>query len=654
MIFGTLKRKLRDLFDGGLELFGGPTVSGQMAQCLRAEQIYNITRYTLAMMAGNIFNAVIIIVAFWSTPQRASVLLWGFPLITFSVFIYLKRRAAKSRRRRKTAPERLIFRAVINAFVLGCLWACLPLFFFIDAPAAGRIIIITVTIGMLCAGSFVLAPIPIAGLAYLLPLVLAGGATLVRAGEPVYLLIIGLLIVYSVVLTRAMSVYASQFLERFVSETEKESAAHSDTLTKIPNRALFDKTLDDAVARAKRVGENFAVFFIDLDKFKNINDDFGHSGGDEFLIQVAGRLQMCVREIDLAARIGGDEFAIIAANIDDPESVSIIAERVLRAFDAPFQIQEQQVYGACSMGITLVPIDGTSAEEIMCKADDALYNAKREKPGSYKYFEPAHEARTLEIRELEKSLREALKKNEFYLVYQPIVDISTGTTTGFETLLRWTHPNKGNIPPSEFIKLAEKAGLIHEIGEWVICGAITTAAKWPTPLRVAINVSAVQFRTTEIASAIEKAINLSGISPDRIELEITETMILRDVERAQFAIMKLRNLGVKIALDDFGTGYSSLTHLINLSIDRIKIDRSFVERIFESKECETLVRTITRLAEELNVGVTAEGVETKEQLDYLKSISCDEAQGYFISRPLATDSVDDFISDCLPDVSNAA
>ncbi len=398
----------------------------------------------------------------------------------------------------------------------------------------------------------------------------------------------------------------------------------------------------------KRFGETYSVLLLDLDRFKEINDTFGHGGGDEFLIQAASRLRISVREVDFVTRISGDEFAIILSCAGGSETVADIAERVQRAFAIPFHIQERSIQGSVSIGIAMLPNDGVDAEAILQRADEALYAAKREQRGTYRFCDIRDDEKIAYRNLLLRELKRAIAHESFHLEFQPTMGVDSGLTTGFEALIRWQHPELGLVNASDFVPLAEEAGLIHEIGEWVIRKAIDEAATWPDHLRVAINVSAAQFRTLEIAGIIERCIGKTDISADRIEIEVTESMILADIERASDVLTKLRQIGVRVALDDFGKGYSSLVHLIRLPIDRIKIDQFFVSQVETSEECKKMVRAMVRLARELRIDVTAEGVENETQLNFLKAIGCGEAQGFFISRPIKDVRNSGLTTSCFP------
>lgn len=645
---------VRKILDGDLTLFGGPQVEEAIAGRLRAAQIAILSRFTPAIMLANIFNASVLVVAFWGTRHQAFAVAWGFITVSFSAYIYIRRRYARAYQKGRTASKKAIRRAIANAFLLGLMWAMLPVILFPSAAPSGQIIVISLSIGMLCGGALALSSIPAAGLAFVTPLAFSSAVALAQSGEMVFRLVIGLLIVYAAVLMRTMFIYASQSAVRFISEIEHEMAARTDALTQLPNRVAFMDRLGWIIDRVNRFGESHCVLFLDLDRFKEINDTYGHGGGDEFLIQAASRLRISVREVDFVTRISGDEFAIIISGAGSSETIAEIAERIKRSFAIPFRIQEQPVLGSVTIGIAMLPDDGSDAETILQKADEALYAAKRDQRGTYRFCDVRDEEKIAHRNAVLRELKRAIAHESFHLEFQPTMDVDNGLTTGFEALLRWKHPELGMISPAQFVPLAEEAGLIHEIGEWVLRRAIEEAATWPDHLRVSINVSAIQFRTLEIAAIIERCIGATDIAAERIEIEVTESMILADLERAQDVLSKLRQIGVRIAFDDFGKGYSSLIQLIRLPIDRIKIDRFFISQLEASEECRKMVKAIVRLARDLKIDVTAEGVETDPQLHFLKSVGCREAQGFLISRPVTDVRHSGLTASCFPAAQRAA
>jgi diguanylate cyclase (GGDEF)-like protein len=420
--------------------------------------------------------------------------------------------------------------------------------------------------------------------------------------------------------------------ERQQTEASIAFMACHDALTKLPNRALFRERLEHAIAMAAR-GVQFAVLCLDLDNFKAINDTMGHPVGDGLLVAVGDRLQACVREADTVARLGGDEFAIIQLAVRQPDNATILTKRIMTAFRQPFDIDGHQIKVGTSIGVSLSPGDGLSYETLMRNADIALYLAKTEGRGTARFFEPEMDARIHLRRVLEMDLQSAIARDEFELYYQPQVSLISNKIIGFEALLRWHHPSRGFVSPLEFIPLAEASGLIHSIGEWVLRTACYEAENWPEDIRVAVNLSPIQVKKAGLSETVQAALAASGLRPDRLELEITESVFLRDTGDTLIVLHQLRAMGIGVALDDFGTGYSSLSYLHSFPFSKIKIDQSFVRNLTTNKESMSIIRAVIGLGESLGIRTIAEGVETQEQLTRLRAEGCSEIQGYFFSRP---------------------
>ena len=419
--------------------------------------------------------------------------------------------------------------------------------------------------------------------------------------------------------------------ERRQAETNIAFMAQHDSLTHLANRMLFHDRLEQAVVMAGR-GYEFAVICLDLDRFKAVNDTMGHPVGDGLLRAVADRMSSCVRQGDTVARLGGDEFAIIQLDVGQPEHAQLLVERIVDAFREPFNIEGNELDIGISIGVAVAPGDGTSSETLLKNADIALYHAKAERRGTARFFEPEMDARIQVRRALEQDLRSAILRDEFQLHYQPSINLVTGDITGFEALLRWSRPGFGAMSPAEFIPVAEETGMIVEIGEWVLRSACFEAENWPMSVRVAVNLSPVQFEKGDIVVTVRAALAASGLRPDRLELEITESVLLRETAGTLTALHELRAMGITVALDDFGTGYSSLSYLRSFPFDKIKIDQSFVRDLVTNKESMSIVRAVTGLGHSLNIKTTAEGVETLDQLNMLREHGCTEAQGYLFSR----------------------
>jgi diguanylate cyclase (GGDEF)-like protein len=418
--------------------------------------------------------------------------------------------------------------------------------------------------------------------------------------------------------------------EQRQAELKIAHMAHHDALTDLANRALLNQRLAQAFAS----NQTFAVHHIDLDKFKSVNDTLGHHAGDALLRGVSERLRRLVRPNDTIARMGGDEFVVLQAPIGDEGEAGRLAERIIEQMAAPFEIDEGQTIAGASIGIAIAPADGTTPEQLLRNADLALYQAKSDGRGTSRLFEAAMDAQVQSRRALELDLRKALAGGEFELHYQPLVKSQSGEISGFEALIRWHHPQQGLIAPNSFIPLAEEIGLIVPIGEWVIRQACRTASRWPKHLHVAVNISAAQFRYSGLAEVIVGALASAGLEASRLEIEITESVLLQDKEGTLAILHRLRELGVRIAMDDFGTGYSSLTYLQCFPFDKIKIDRSFVRDVATDAGSLNIVRAIAALANGMGMTATAEGVETREQLERIAAEGCTEMQGYLFSRPL--------------------
>ncbi len=407
--------------------------------------------------------------------------------------------------------------------------------------------------------------------------------------------------------------------------------ARHDSLTKLPNRVLFNEALHQACDNCEQTG--IALLCLDLDRFKIINDTLGHATGDGVLVAVGERLRGCIREFDVAARLGGDEFAIILVT-DDVQEASTVAARIIERISRPYHFDGQLVQIGISVGIAMAPVDANTPSALMQNADLALYRAKTDGRGIWRLYDPKMDECLQERRTLQAALGQALSRQEFCLEYQPIVDFTEQRIVGAEALLRWQHPERGLLPPGEFIALAEESGLIGQIGQWVLDQACETAASWPAHIGIAVNLSPLQFRDSALVDIINHALSSSGLLPGRLELEITETTMLETSSQTVDALWQLHGRGVRIALDDFGTGYSSLSYLRRLPFDKIKIDRSFIRDLGYEKDDSSIILAIIGLAERMNMIVTAEGVETAEQAALLISYGCRQAQGYLFHHPM--------------------
>ena len=423
------------------------------------------------------------------------------------------------------------------------------------------------------------------------------------------------------------------------SEESIKQLAETDALTTLPNRMVLHKRLEVALDDAGRTGLGVGVMLLDLDHFKGINDTLGHPIGDALLCEVASRIVRCVRETDTVARLGGDEFAVVAPNLEDRLDIDRLANRIVSSLAQPFDLDGREVHTGASIGITVYPEDTGNPDDLLRNADLALYQAKEQGRGTYCFYEKELNARMQTRQKVEADLRRALAAGEFELHYQPLLNLEQYQITGVEALMRWRHPERGMITPAEFIPVAEEIGLIIPLGEWAIRQACAQATAWPDRIKVAVNLSPVQFKRPGLVQTVVGALAASGLPAGRLELEITESILLDDNEANLGTLHQLHGLGVRIALDDFGTGYSSLSYLQSFPFDKIKIDQSFIKKMTAKNDSVKIVRAIVMLARSLGMTTTAEGVETKEQLDAVRFEGCDEVQGYFISRPVSAQDI---------------
>jgi diguanylate cyclase (GGDEF)-like protein len=424
---------------------------------------------------------------------------------------------------------------------------------------------------------------------------------------------------------------------------QMEFQANHDPLTQLPNRTLLQDRLGHALARAQRSHRQLAVLFIDLDHFKRINDSLGHAAGDSLLRVVAERLQTCVREEDTVARLGGDEFVILLEELPHGELATRVARQVIQALSPPFRVAGHEFFITSSIGISVFPKDGEDAQTLLKQADTAMYRAKEQGRNTFQFYTAALNVAILARLNLEHDLRYALERAELRLHYQPQVDLACHRVIGVEALLRWQHPQRGLVSPSEFIPLAEDTGLILPIGEWVLRTACAQGKAWQDqglgPLRVAVNLSARQFLQLELPAVVAETLQESGLPAACLELEITESLLMHDLDGAIGTLRGLKAMGVQLALDDFGTGYSSLSYLKRFPLDRLKIDRSFVGDITSAADEAAIALAVIALAHSMRLQVLAEGVETATQLAVLQSGGCQQMQGFYFSRPLPVEAI---------------
>jgi diguanylate cyclase (GGDEF)-like protein/PAS domain S-box-containing protein len=422
---------------------------------------------------------------------------------------------------------------------------------------------------------------------------------------------------------------------------EMSRLAQHDSLTGLPNRVLFNDRLTQAISLAMRQNKQLAVMFVDLDQFKKINDSLGHGVGDKLLQSVAGRLVNCVRRTDTVSRLGGDEFVILLSQVEREEDADVSARKILRALAGSHTIDNKNLDISVSIGVSTYPSDGADAEHLMNKADTAMYEAKKRGRNNYQFFRRDMQVRLADRQLLEGDLRYALGQNEFLLHYQPKFNLQTGQITGVEALIRWVHPQRGMVPPAQFVPIAEECGLILPIGRWVLLEACRQARAWSDSglgvVPVAVNVSAAEFGDKDFISGVRAVLIATGVEPANLELELTESVLMQDAESTVRTLGALKAMGVTLAIDDFGTGYSSFTYLRRFPVDALKLDKSFVQEITEDPGDATIVSAMINIGKSLNQRVIAEGVETRGQLKFLQSHGCDEGQGYYFSHPVVAE-----------------
>jgi diguanylate cyclase (GGDEF)-like protein len=439
----------------------------------------------------------------------------------------------------------------------------------------------------------------------------------------------------------------SDMSERLAAQERIEFLAHHDPLTGLPNRLLLRDRAEQAQAQAARMQSRVALMFLDLDRFKTINDSLGHPVGDALLLAVVERLKTCVRDSDTISRQGGDEFIILLNDVRDSEAASRVADKIHQRMSEPILLANQSLISSFSIGIALYPDDGEDFDSLMQKADTAMYHAKESGRNSHRFFTEQMNRKVVEHMTLETQLRRALERNEFVLHYQPQLNLHEGTIIGVEALIRWNNPESGLVPPCKFIPVAEDSGLIVPIGAWVINEACRQAKAWQNaglpPFVVAVNLSAVQFRQHDLINTVINALVLSDLDSQWLELELTESILIQDAEATLDLVRRLKALGVKLSVDDFGTGYSSLAYLKRFAVDKLKIDQSFIRDLVADPDDAAIVRAIIQMARSLKLTTIAEGVETEELSNLLRLFHCDEIQGYWFARPIPADQLEEFV-----------
>jgi diguanylate cyclase (GGDEF)-like protein len=446
--------------------------------------------------------------------------------------------------------------------------------------------------------------------------------------------------------TGAVMVFHDVSAARALSARMAHLAQH-DSLTDLPNRLLLNDRLAQATALAHRAGQRLAIMYLDIDRFKTINDSLGHAIGDRLLQSVAQRLSHCVRLTDTVSRQGGDEFVILLSQLANGEDAALSAEKILAALAAPHGIEEHALYVTASIGVATYPEDGTTPEALLKNADFAMYRAKEKGRNCFQFFTPEMNASVIRRQAVENGLRSAIDRQSFTLHYQPKFNLRTGAITAVEALVRWRHPTRGLLLPSEFIPIAEESGLIAPLGRWVLNEGCRQGKAWHDrglkPIKIAINISAVELRSPDFVKNVRASLERTGFDPGQLELELTETFLMHDVESTLGVLEKLKALGINLALDDFGTGYSSLSYLRKFPIDTLKVDESFLRNVTHDSDNASIVKAIIYMGKSMHMRVVAEGVESAEQLAFLQENECLEGQGYYLARPLNASHLADLL-----------
>lgn len=621
-----------------------------------------IAQATPAAMLGHILNTVIAVAALSSEVAWPVLSIWALYSCTVALLILDKARTVRprsqhSKRRSINATKR----SMVMALALALPWSTLTTCGLGALAHQHEIIAIALAVGMAAAGSVILAPIPPAAITYM-AVILAPVTikSLFWMGTTEDVLFGTLAFSYGMFLLtltfmshrifteklRAMSRLETSMMQIRLASEKVEHAAKHDELTKLKNRRALLDDLRQISCPTKH--EAFALYYLDLDDFKEVNDSYGHAVGDEVLKSVAGRLKTIVHTSDIVARLGGDEFAVVARCDLLAADNELFAQRLIKCLSQPYHVGGQQITIGVSVGIAVPDGSLPDHNELMKMADLALNAAKQSGRNTSRTYEPHLKARLEVKRAIECGLREAIEERQFQLVWQPIVELATGATAGLEALIRWKHPDRGLISPAEFLPVAEQTGQILKIGEWVVAEACRQAMAWPE-IRISVNLSPLQLADDRIVEITRTVLQETGLPPQRLQMEITESALLQDAPEVKQRIERLKALGVTLAMDDFGTGYSSLSYVARYPFDSIKIDRSFVAGVSRYQAADPIIRAITQLAAALGCTTVAEGIETAEQAEYLKKCGAKFGQGYYFSRPIAAELVGDFLASQVPD-----
>lgn len=622
------------LIAGDYSTILGGAVDETTAGQFRGIQIDVIRRSTPGMSAANAFNTCVLLLSLWNTAFRPAALWWAAGALMIMLLMagpILRPRRASSREL-PVASRQTIWRVVRNSFLVGCLWGIAPILFYSGAPAQARFVIVCLCAGVVGGGAMALASVPAAVIALSVPLVSGSLFAIFRESGWDALLAAGLIACYGSFVVHMSISHALALVSRHASRIELERLARRDPLTDLPNLGAFRDEVARAEARLVNSGAGYSVLCIDIDQLRDINKRLGYAAGDRVLQMVAARLRETARVADVVARIEGDQFAVLVNQLAADATVRAYANRMQASLMAPYSLPGGEASLTASIGVSVAR--SVCGENHLRNATLALAAAQGNGRGQTHVYTIADGdgARAREL--LAADLCAAMHNGHLQLHYQPFLDIATGSLSGFEALLRWRHPLRGEIYPPDIIAVAEEQGLIEALGAWVLGEACRAAAGWPDTLRVAVNISPLQLRSRALSETVAAVLAASRLPARRLEIEVTENALIADQDLARHVLSSLRDTGVQLALDDFGTGFSSLNYLWSLPFDRIKIDRSFISESSHNPDAASIVRAILTLARDLRLDVTAEGVETARQLAFLREHGCADAQGYYIGKAM--------------------
>jgi diguanylate cyclase (GGDEF)-like protein len=610
------------------------------AEPVEAEQVRLLHENALLSQLVALVNASILAYVLWPEVEAHKVAGWLVCMVCVSLLRLAEAHAYTSIKPSASDTRVWRNRFLLGAFASGVAWGAAAVVLFPPDSLPHQVFVSFVIAGMVAGAVATLSPVMAAFALFAVPALAPVALQFLLREGPLHFPMSFMAVLFGLAIMTVARHVNGTMRENLRMSQRNVELAHFDALTGLPNRLMFAQSLDHALQRARRNDSLLALLFVDVDRFKNVNDALGHDAGDHLLREVALRMRNALRASDIVARFGGDEFIVVLEDLPEAAYAASVAAKLLDTLAEPMHIEGQEFHVTASIGIATCPQDARDARTLQKNADVAMFRAKAQGRNGFCFYTPHTDAHTLERLTMETQLKRALERGELTLHYQPKQEIATGLVTGMEALLRWQHPDMGLVAPARFIPLAEESGLIVPIGEWVLRTACEqTAALATSPggrrLRVAVNLSARQFLDESLVGLVERVLSQTGLAPAELELEITESLIMQNPEHTRGILAALRELGVKLAMDDFGTGYSSLAYLRRFPVDSIKIDRSFINGVPGEADGESITQAVIAMAHSLRLRAIAEGVETAQQLEFLRRHGCDEIQGYFFSRPLA-------------------